>query len=1846
MTVASSDSMDLDAQEKLFWSQAGPVKREPETAQTPLKATEVAKRQRLGPQDKGKSKGKGSKGKGKGFSRPGPPSSGGMAVANDWMEGYTNGSGGQLTSPWNTQQDDMIPATDHEWLTHRGNTLSQLVLRQEQVIASMRQDTVVYLFIRSGQEGMIPVLCEAADKWRKMKDVNLIASETQRDLQGQRGNDQGGEAELGGRPKALEASHLEPGTAEIGGGQHSPTDVDGGLAGSASTNAESRQRGDSTEVQVGASTYDGSHGGVDSVSDLHLTETRGRALVEHIESMDRSGLLAHAGLSSTPGSASLRQSNPANLESDVSVIPSLKALLQLVLHNPTNLCYLHSTIMAVHWVMLQVRLHDARAPLPPQVFTDGHERMLGGFALAKDMKINAASHLAAVNRTVLFVNSDELLRALLALTEEENYPLVFGCVAGKDRTGLLSCLILSALGCDRETIVHDYLKTNEAARHIDACNQVAQHLWWRQLAAESPERWQRMQATLPTLRFDATWPGLDGSERPPAETSPAETADATRESQSESEALAVLQGSVAYLGTLKYTLDLLDSEGGALAYLDSIGFGGPELEKLLGILTAIWPQMSGMVQVPAGSAPFGAVVAVGNSPAPMGARPYRTIVAGPAPSPAPSSAPMSGSVRSVASSPAPAAPPGHGGAMQKSQAKAVPHAHPAHPGTVRSRVGMETPGDRSSKAASRTSSVDSGVSHFRTPSRDSDFRESRFYSGQRSPSVESSASLQKVQTNLHQSRQHMQEVEQTMQAMRGALESSKELLTRSSLVHGDDVLSMSAANEKEPTSLEELTRRLQSQQEALIAKLTQRWEQRFAALEQALSSGLEVATAATGSMNDRLTRFVSLAEVLEGAVERVIHSSKDIATLSRKVSQIEDDVACLAQELASDQKGRSEAVTLAEVDAACEELRRELGAFVLLFRLQSEAKARLLRSFASAQQLARHLGSPPELLGALEQLPEASRSSFGSDGGLKQALGELARRLPRDAGEQVPWEPAWTPRLAAVLNQLGAQGANLRLINGLSNALLQAAGNGIESLKRELPICSSDENLGLASNVRPAQMCQGFANDYVVAVLLEELEERCSAGALPLSELLPLLQGLAMAREPGPGLPGLPGLVSLGPGTLACLHAGLANSGVKSLSTPQLLQLIQSSVSGQGGPLAELIADLPSRVQRMSLPELAAAAPALSTGDVAWVRLEELTRVDLDSESFELALAVACVLKFPPFEKHRQILEQLESAAASASPSLQARLLLLALREASTSDKEQEEKDTSVVNRILTDVGGRLAAADLGGIPWAHAAELLQALARSSAQAPPGLVGGLVEVIFAGDMFDRTLDELATVFFALAELGADLDNLATRCDLAAKLASGEKQKLEAEALIRLFWAMAIGKVQDPVAWQLCAARVTDAASASDLPELLAQLRSEAEEARHQLLQELEAKPKAAGQARAALVTRPAAGWRHKEGRPLTELKVGRIVSGKVTNCYRDMVFVDIMAEQDGCFRAPKGQFRVGETLRNLAIRAVDLEKGYVHLSAPKPKPAKPSAPKGKDGKAAAGQVWTALSTKPTSGWQHKEGQPLAELEVGRVVSGKVTNCFLNRVWVDIGAERDGCFRTGERRFQVGEVLQNLTIRAVDLDKALGDLSLRSDHSVLAPRASCTSPHRAELTAAKKSRLESPSACRRPVLNVLEGEGSGFNGSVSSGTTSLSSLSAALGEERTERLRLSAEQRRVAKQAEQLESRLQTATEQLAQVARAQQEAGTSSPGAGTSGRLALLAGRSRRVSGSGSRSLGSRLIGPIEEEEEDEEGNKAKAKGTAAQMAQRRSLKGWEASEASAAPEQSDGGIFSRILGR
>lgn len=58
----------------------------------------------------------------------------------------------------------------------------------------------------------------------------------------------------------------------------------------------------------------------------------------------------------------------------------------------------------------------------------------------------------------------EAFRRIFALLlQEENVPLLFHCMAGKDRTGVVAALILSAIGVDEETIMADYLISNIVA---------------------------------------------------------------------------------------------------------------------------------------------------------------------------------------------------------------------------------------------------------------------------------------------------------------------------------------------------------------------------------------------------------------------------------------------------------------------------------------------------------------------------------------------------------------------------------------------------------------------------------------------------------------------------------------------------------------------------------------------------------------------------------------------------------------------------------------------------------------------------------------------------------------------------------------------------------------------------------------------------------------------------------------------------------------------------------------------------------------------------------------------------------------------------------------------------------------------------------------------------------------------------------------------------------------------------------------------------------------------------------------------------------------------------------------
>ncbi|MFS0864412.1 tyrosine-protein phosphatase [Fredinandcohnia sp. 179-A 10B2 NHS] len=54
------------------------------------------------------------------------------------------------------------------------------------------------------------------------------------------------------------------------------------------------------------------------------------------------------------------------------------------------------------------------------------------------------------------------------LLNEPHTPMLFHCMAGKDRTGAVAALILSVLGVTREDIHNDYLYTNETLEQMNA----------------------------------------------------------------------------------------------------------------------------------------------------------------------------------------------------------------------------------------------------------------------------------------------------------------------------------------------------------------------------------------------------------------------------------------------------------------------------------------------------------------------------------------------------------------------------------------------------------------------------------------------------------------------------------------------------------------------------------------------------------------------------------------------------------------------------------------------------------------------------------------------------------------------------------------------------------------------------------------------------------------------------------------------------------------------------------------------------------------------------------------------------------------------------------------------------------------------------------------------------------------------------------------------------------------------------------------------------------------------------------------------------------------------------------
>lgn len=64
------------------------------------------------------------------------------------------------------------------------------------------------------------------------------------------------------------------------------------------------------------------------------------------------------------------------------------------------------------------------------------------------------------------INGDSVLGALRIIASSDQYPILYHCTAGKDRTGIVTAMLLDILGVEHETIAADYHLTTENMKPI------------------------------------------------------------------------------------------------------------------------------------------------------------------------------------------------------------------------------------------------------------------------------------------------------------------------------------------------------------------------------------------------------------------------------------------------------------------------------------------------------------------------------------------------------------------------------------------------------------------------------------------------------------------------------------------------------------------------------------------------------------------------------------------------------------------------------------------------------------------------------------------------------------------------------------------------------------------------------------------------------------------------------------------------------------------------------------------------------------------------------------------------------------------------------------------------------------------------------------------------------------------------------------------------------------------------------------------------------------------------------------------------------------------------------------
>lgn len=124
-------------------------------------------------------------------------------------------------------------------------------------------------------------------------------------------------------------------------------------------------------------------------------------------------------------------------------------------------------------------------------------------------------HMAAGYRMFAAAGSESFERLMDVLLDPSSYPVLIHCTAGKDRAGVAVALIQEAVGVDRETIMQEFLLTNEVSRAAEKAELLSRQRvdsagTWRIGKSPSASAWFPIIGAQPEM-LEAFYAGIEES---------------------------------------------------------------------------------------------------------------------------------------------------------------------------------------------------------------------------------------------------------------------------------------------------------------------------------------------------------------------------------------------------------------------------------------------------------------------------------------------------------------------------------------------------------------------------------------------------------------------------------------------------------------------------------------------------------------------------------------------------------------------------------------------------------------------------------------------------------------------------------------------------------------------------------------------------------------------------------------------------------------------------------------------------------------------------------------------------------------------------------------------------------------------------------------------------------------------------------------------------------------------------------------------------------------------------------------------------------------------------------------